>query len=61
VFALSAQSVPSSDQGNQILSTLALQLSHELEQEVMPEQIRAGLYADLAENRILTQFDAPTL
>jgi predicted nuclease of restriction endonuclease-like RecB superfamily len=60
VFALSAQSVPSSDQGNQILSTLALQLSHELEQEVMPEQIRAGLYADLAENRILTQFDAPT-
>ena len=51
---------PSSHQGNQILSTLALQLSHELEREVMPEQIRAGLYADLAENRILTQFDAPT-
>lgn len=60
VFALSAQSIPSSHQSNQILSTLALQLSHELEREVMPEQIRAGLYADLAENRILTQFDAPT-
>lgn len=60
VFALSAQSVPSSYQGNQILSTLALQLSHELEREVMPEQIRTGLYADLGENRILTQFDAPT-
>ena len=60
VFALSAQSVPSSYQANQMLSTLALHLSHELEREVMPEQIRAGLYADLAENRILTQFDALT-
>ena len=60
VFALSAQSVPSSHQANQVLSTLALHLSHELEREVMPEQIRAGLYADLAENRILTQFDALT-
>jgi predicted nuclease of restriction endonuclease-like RecB superfamily len=60
VFALSAQSIPSFQQGNQVLSTLALQLSHELEREVMPEQIRAGLYADLVENRILTQFDALT-
>ena len=58
VFALSAQSIPSSHQGNQIVSALALQLSHELEREVMPAQIRAGLYADLAENRILTQFNA---
>jgi predicted nuclease of restriction endonuclease-like RecB superfamily len=60
VFALSAQSIPSTHQSSQILSTLALQMSHELEREVLPEQIRAGLYADLAENRILTQFDAPT-
>jgi len=60
VFALSAQSIPSTHQSSQILSTLALQMSHELEREVLPEQIRAGLYADLGENRILTQFDAPT-
>lgn len=60
VFALSAQSIPSSYQSNQTLNTLALQLSQELEREVMPAQIRAGLYADLAENRILTRFDAPT-
>lgn len=60
VFALSAQSIPSTYQSSQILSTLALQMSNELEREVLPEQIRAGLYADLGENRILTQFDAPT-
>jgi predicted nuclease of restriction endonuclease-like RecB superfamily len=60
VFALSAQSIPSSHQSHQVLSSLALQLSHELEREVLPAQIRTGLYADLAENRILTRFDAPT-
>lgn len=60
VFALSAQSVPSSQHSVATLSNLAIQLSHELEREVLPEQIRVGLYADLAENRILTQFDAPT-
>lgn len=60
VFAVSAQFVPVPHQSEQILDTLALQLSLELEREVLPSQIRAGLYADLAENRILTQFDAPT-
>lgn len=60
VFALSAQSVPSPHQSLQVLDTLALQLGYELEREVLPEQIRAGLYADLAENRILTRFDVPT-
>lgn len=60
VFTLSAQSVPSSFHSAATLSTLALSLSHELEREVLPEQIRRGLYADLAENRILTQFNAPT-
>lgn len=60
VFALSACSVPSPDQSYQVLDSLALQLSHELEREVLAEQIRVGLYADLAENRILTRFDAPT-
>lgn len=60
VFALSAQSVTSSQMAQVTLSSLAMQLSHELEREVLPSQIRVGLYADLAENRILTQFDAPT-
>ena len=60
VFALSAQSIPSSYQSSQTLHTLALQMSQELEREVLAEQIRSGLYADLAENRIMTQFDVPT-
>ena len=60
VFALSAQSVPSWQQSTATLNSVALQLSHELEREIEPEQVRLGLYADLAENRILTQFDALT-
>ena len=60
VFALSAQSVPSYQQSDRVLDNLASQLSHELEREVFPGQIRAGLYADLAENRVLTKFDPPT-
>lgn len=60
VFALSAQSVLSSQSSIQTLDTLANQLSRELNREVLSQEIRTGLYADLFENRILTQFDAPT-
>lgn len=60
VFSLSALSVPSSPQSCQTLDTLALQLSQELEREVLPAHIREGLYADLAENKVLTEFDEPT-
>lgn len=60
VFACSAQAVPSPKTSTQLLSRLADGLSRELEREVSPEQIRAGLYADLPDNQILTQFDAPT-
>jgi hypothetical protein len=42
------------------LTKLADSLTQELDREVLPDQIRAGLYADLAENRILTQFETPT-
>jgi predicted nuclease of restriction endonuclease-like RecB superfamily len=59
VFALSALEVPSPQQSGRTLGILADQLSHELEREVLPEQIRMSLYADLVENRILTRFDAP--
>lgn len=60
VFALAAQSAPHPQQSHQVLEQLALQLSRELEKEVFPEQIRTGLYADLAENRIMTRFDPPS-
>ncbi|MCU0525971.1 MAG: DUF790 family protein [Elainella sp. Prado103] len=60
VFALSAQAAPLPQTASQTIQTLAAQLSQELDREVYPDQIQAGLYADLAENRILTQFDPPT-
>jgi uncharacterized protein len=60
VFALAAQSAPHPQQSHQVLEQLALQLSRELEKEVFPEQIRTGLYADLAENRIMTRFEPPS-
>jgi uncharacterized protein len=60
VFALSAQSPPLPQTASATLATLATQLSEELTHEVLPDQIRTGLYADLSENRILTQFNPPT-
>jgi predicted nuclease of restriction endonuclease-like RecB superfamily len=60
VFAFAANTLPSLQTTPQTLNRLADLLSKELEREVFPDQIRAGLYADLAENRILTQFEEPT-
>lgn len=60
VFEGSAHTVPSPQASEHTLSNLANALSRELERDVSPEQIRAGLYADLPDNHILTQFDAPT-
>jgi hypothetical protein len=57
-FGLAAQQVPIA--AHQTLQTLAQQLTQELGHEVMPEQLRQGLYADLTENQILTQFEEPT-
>ncbi|MBE9126210.1 MULTISPECIES: DUF790 family protein [unclassified Coleofasciculus] len=59
VFTLSAKSLPCHAATEATLETLSSLLSQELNQEVLPSQIRAGLYADLHENRILTQFDDP--
>jgi len=59
VFTLSAQSIPNPLAPQRVLSNLADQLTQELNKEVSSQQIRTGLYADLQENRILTQFDPP--
>lgn len=42
------------------LTTVARQLSDELQQEVLVEQVEQGLYADLPENQRLTEFSPPT-
>lgn len=60
VFALSATTIPSRQNTTATLETVANQLTQELGQEVLVEQVQAGLYADLPDNQLLTTFDAPT-
>ena len=60
MFELSAQAAPSAQATEAILDRLAGCLSEELGHEVLAEQVRVGLYADLPDNQILTEFEAPT-
>jgi hypothetical protein len=60
VFPLAARTVPGHRASNATLTALARALCRELGREITPEQIRAGLYADLPERQVLTSFDAPT-
>ena len=60
VFAGAAKTVASRDTAKFTLKKVADELTHELDKEVLPEQVSKGLYADLTENKILTAFDAPT-
>lgn len=60
VFRIAAQRVPGVLQTPQTLKTVATLLEQQLGREIYPEEIKQGLYADLPENRILTQFEAPT-
>lgn len=60
VFELSAEVIPSQQATSETLAKLADKLTQELNREVLPSQITQGLYADLMENRVLTQFDTPT-
>jgi len=61
IFALAAQTAPSPDHSQRLYALLSQQLSQELDREVSVDEVRQGLYADLQENRILTEFDAPEL
>ena len=60
VFALSAQAAPLPKIAAATLDKIAEQLSQDLDREGLSDQVQFGLYADLDENKILTQFDAPT-
>ncbi len=60
VFSLAANSVSSRESTQVTLGKIADELTQELEREVLLEQVRNGLYADLNENKILTAFDPPT-
>lgn len=60
VFALSAERVPSPQNAAAVIEEVAAALTRELGREVTTGQVKEGLYADLAENQVLTSFEAPT-
>jgi uncharacterized protein len=60
VFAVSAQRVPSPQNAAATLEAVADALTSELALDIGPAQVRAWLYADLPEARVLTSFDEPT-
>lgn len=60
VFALSAQTIPSIQTTQVSLEKVADLLTQELQREVLTEHVRSGLYADLPDNQILTEFEIPT-
>lgn len=60
VFAAAAAIAPLPSHRLQILETLTDQLSQELQRTVNISELEQGLYADLPEHRILTQFEAPS-
>ncbi len=59
VFSLSARRPPSPQTAALVIEEVAATLSQELGREVTVEQVKQGLYADLAENQILVSFQAP--
>ena len=59
VFAEAAKTVALPRQRSNTIEAIANTLSDDLKRPVSRHEIETGLYADLQENRILTQFDAP--
>lgn len=59
-FSHAASARPVPEQRDRTLEAIASQLSRELNREVLPTEIQKGLYADLQENRILTEFEEPS-
>lgn len=59
VFALAAAGLPSLGATQTTLARAAADLSTELGREVHPEEVKNGLYADLADNQRLTAFEPP--
>lgn len=60
VFAAACSGLPIPTQRLQTLTAIAYALSVEYQRDVFPHEVAAGLYADLPENHVLTDFAAPT-
>ncbi|MEM8828716.1 MAG: DUF790 family protein [Cyanobacteria bacterium P01_G01_bin.19] len=59
VFSEAAKTITLPSQRSQTIEAVCSTLSGELKRPVSRAEVEAGLYADLQENRILTQFEAP--
>ncbi|MGB5714543.1 MAG: DUF790 family protein [Waterburya sp.] len=59
VFSAAAKAIALPDQRSNTLEAISHKLTDELKHLVSVSEIETGLYADLQENRILTQFEAP--
>jgi uncharacterized protein len=59
-FAHAVTTMPIPQNRDRVLDILSTQLSQELNREVLPSDIEKGLYADLLENRIFTEFEPPS-
>lgn len=59
VFSAAAHTTPTPHNRQLTLELIAGQLSEELNRTVVVSEIQQGIYADLQENRILTQFETP--
>lgn len=60
VFAAACAGLPTPAKKMEVLEAIAAELSQADDTEIFPQDIAAGLYADLAENQILTVFDPPS-
>lgn len=61
VFSEATRNISLPDNRDATLERVAESLSQELNRQVLPPEIETGLYADLQENRILTEFEAPVV
>lgn len=59
VFSQAAKTLALPAQRSDTIEIISEDLSSELKRPVSRDEIEAGLYADLQENRILTQFETP--
>jgi uncharacterized protein len=59
VFAQAAKTVTIPKNRTLVLEAIAIALTSEINREVLPSEVEKGIYADLQENRILTQFEPP--
>ncbi len=61
IFTLAAQRVPSVQATQTTIQQVAVALSQEMGYEIRPDQVQAGLYADLPDNQRLISFEPPTV